>query len=313
MRLSDTLTVRYFHLPIQTVANELGICATMLKKFCRKHGIKRWPHRKIQSLNNAIHELESALSKPDISDEMRQIRSEELAVVLAKKRMIMEDPNAEVTIGHRGVFLSQSSTPCSSPDNCPECNLSLPVKKKHRNKHNAACSIPVASHLDFNCYAAALDLKEATPLVEYLHDSKLGEFKQRGGIGVTLFFPGLPNFDAALCEQQQPPPPSQQQPANPTPGISNPLEALGPQPVIEIPQSGFLSRCPSIDPIPLTASPALGEMDSLDLITTSTQPQPQQSQLELSPSFPPYFPYQHPSVQPNLDIFLAPSSQLTIT
>jgi hypothetical protein len=40
---------KYFHLPINDVAKELGICATMLKKICRKNGIPRWPHRKVRS------------------------------------------------------------------------------------------------------------------------------------------------------------------------------------------------------------------------------------------------------------------------
>jgi len=41
----------YFHLPINQVSKELGICATVLKKICRKNGIPRWPHRKIKSLD----------------------------------------------------------------------------------------------------------------------------------------------------------------------------------------------------------------------------------------------------------------------
>jgi RWP-RK domain len=51
--LSATTTItfeqltKYFHLPINDVAKELGICATMLKKICRKNGIPRWPHRKV--------------------------------------------------------------------------------------------------------------------------------------------------------------------------------------------------------------------------------------------------------------------------
>jgi hypothetical protein len=37
----------YFHLPITQVSKELGVCATVLKKICRKNGIPRWPHRKV--------------------------------------------------------------------------------------------------------------------------------------------------------------------------------------------------------------------------------------------------------------------------
>ena len=38
---------KFFHLPINQVAKELGVCATILKKICRKNGIPRWPHRKV--------------------------------------------------------------------------------------------------------------------------------------------------------------------------------------------------------------------------------------------------------------------------
>ena len=31
------------------VAKKLGVCATALKKLCRKYGIARWPHRKLQA------------------------------------------------------------------------------------------------------------------------------------------------------------------------------------------------------------------------------------------------------------------------
>ena len=37
-----------FHLPIAQVAQELGVCATVLKKKCRQHGIPRWPFRKVR-------------------------------------------------------------------------------------------------------------------------------------------------------------------------------------------------------------------------------------------------------------------------
>ena len=37
----------YFHLPINEVAKRLGVCATVLKKICRKNGVPRWPHRKV--------------------------------------------------------------------------------------------------------------------------------------------------------------------------------------------------------------------------------------------------------------------------
>lgn len=39
-----------FHLPLLKASEELGICQTLLKKFCRQYGITRWPYRKVQHL-----------------------------------------------------------------------------------------------------------------------------------------------------------------------------------------------------------------------------------------------------------------------
>ena len=38
-------------------AAALGVCTTVLKKVCRRHGIRRWPQRKLQSLNKLINNL----------------------------------------------------------------------------------------------------------------------------------------------------------------------------------------------------------------------------------------------------------------
>lgn len=56
----------------------------------------------IQSLNNAIMQLESTLSKPDLPEGLRRLRAEELAVVQAKKKLILEDPNADIELTHKG-------------------------------------------------------------------------------------------------------------------------------------------------------------------------------------------------------------------
>ena len=35
----------------------MGVCTTVLKKVCRRHGIQRWPQRKLQSINRIINTL----------------------------------------------------------------------------------------------------------------------------------------------------------------------------------------------------------------------------------------------------------------
>jgi len=80
---------KYFHLPINQVAKELGVCATILKKICRRNGIPRWPHRKIKSIEKMISNLELNLNKNP--QEKEDIRSE-IDLLTNKKIEIMKNP-----------------------------------------------------------------------------------------------------------------------------------------------------------------------------------------------------------------------------
>eukprot|EP00327_Prymnesium_parvum_P047176 CAMPEP_0205876220 /NCGR_PEP_ID=MMETSP1083-20121108/13675_1 /ASSEMBLY_ACC=CAM_ASM_000430 /TAXON_ID=97485 /ORGANISM="Prymnesium parvum, Strain Texoma1" /LENGTH=116 /DNA_ID=CAMNT_0053238953 /DNA_START=63 /DNA_END=409 /DNA_ORIENTATION=+ len=65
--LSLATIARYFHMPIVEAAGILGVCTTVLKKVCRRHGIKRWPQRKLQSLNKRIEVLEHVMPNAELS------------------------------------------------------------------------------------------------------------------------------------------------------------------------------------------------------------------------------------------------------
>ena len=43
-----------FGMTAKEAAVKLGLCVTSLKKIMRKHGISRWPFRKLKSLNDAL-------------------------------------------------------------------------------------------------------------------------------------------------------------------------------------------------------------------------------------------------------------------
>eukprot|EP01133_Synstelium_polycarpum_P012377 gene12377-14522_t len=81
---------KYFHLPINDVAKEIGVCATVLKKICRKNGIPRWPHRKIKSIDKMISNLEN--TTPKNIDEDNRIR-EEVTALKKKKAYLIKHPN----------------------------------------------------------------------------------------------------------------------------------------------------------------------------------------------------------------------------
>lgn len=109
---------QYFSLPITAAAQELGVCATMLKKLCRQYGVKRWPHRKIQSIDDRIRTLERALAKPGQTAESKQTRRHELAILRQKRETIINNPNAPVSVSERDIFepVSASTTPGSESE-----------------------------------------------------------------------------------------------------------------------------------------------------------------------------------------------------
>ena len=49
---------QYFHLPISEAASKLNVGLTVFTKCCRAMGFKRWPHRKLNSLDLLINTLQ---------------------------------------------------------------------------------------------------------------------------------------------------------------------------------------------------------------------------------------------------------------
>ncbi|KAL7600591.1 hypothetical protein Lser_V15G21559 [Lactuca serriola] len=63
MALSRETISQFFYMPITQAAKELNVGLTLLKKRCRELGIRRWPHRKLMSLQtliNNVQELEKS-------------------------------------------------------------------------------------------------------------------------------------------------------------------------------------------------------------------------------------------------------------
>ncbi|KAL9677724.1 hypothetical protein QQ045_005959 [Rhodiola kirilowii] len=66
----------YFHLTLTKAAMKLGICATAVKKFCRRHGMPRWPFRKIRSFETRIADLTGAMNRAVCVSQRKQIEAE---------------------------------------------------------------------------------------------------------------------------------------------------------------------------------------------------------------------------------------------
>lgn len=68
---------RYFCYTSIEAAKRLGVSYSKLKKVARNYGIKRWPYRKIKSLDNMINKGDS----------------EEKTLAIHKKELLLNDPN----------------------------------------------------------------------------------------------------------------------------------------------------------------------------------------------------------------------------
>lgn len=61
MSLSREMISQYFYMPITQAAKELNVGLTLLKKRCRELGIRRWPHRKLMSIQALINNVQVRL------------------------------------------------------------------------------------------------------------------------------------------------------------------------------------------------------------------------------------------------------------
>ncbi|KAL1813717.1 hypothetical protein ACET3Z_023782 [Daucus carota] len=78
---------KYFNLPITKAAKELNVGLTVLKKRCRELNIRRWPHRKIKSLQSLINNVR----------EMGLTNKREIEMLEENQRMLERVPELELS------------------------------------------------------------------------------------------------------------------------------------------------------------------------------------------------------------------------
>ncbi|CAM9230162.1 unnamed protein product, partial [Choristocarpus tenellus] len=79
---------RYFEYPIEEVSRMMGVSTTIIKRLCRKYGIKRWPYRQIRSVNKSIKYVELLARTAQSPD--RQRLQEQLVSLHYKKQLICQ-------------------------------------------------------------------------------------------------------------------------------------------------------------------------------------------------------------------------------
>lgn len=68
----------------------MHISVTTLKRLCRRHGVKRWPHRQISGINRALNDLQAQHSTAS-ENEMNAVK-EQLLQLYRRRDVIIEVP-----------------------------------------------------------------------------------------------------------------------------------------------------------------------------------------------------------------------------
>ncbi|KAG6608345.1 Protein RKD4, partial [Cucurbita argyrosperma subsp. sororia] len=61
----------YLHLPISEAAKKMNLCLTVVKKICRRSGLRRWPYRKVKSYQRKMGALGMRLRSRDAETRAR--------------------------------------------------------------------------------------------------------------------------------------------------------------------------------------------------------------------------------------------------
>ncbi|KAK4437060.1 protein RKD2 [Sesamum alatum] len=84
-KLSKETISQYFYMPITQAARELNVGLTLLKKRCRELGIRRWPHRKLMSLQTLIKNVQ------ELGKEEGEGKLKESVQILEEQKKLMEE------------------------------------------------------------------------------------------------------------------------------------------------------------------------------------------------------------------------------
>ena len=68
----------YFHMPSDQACKQLGIGLTVLKRLCRKYNIKRWPFRKMKSLDRLIDNVKSGNLSSKVNTTVAELEAQKL-------------------------------------------------------------------------------------------------------------------------------------------------------------------------------------------------------------------------------------------
>lgn len=137
----------HFDRPIIDVAKDFGICITLMKKICRRNGIKRWPHRQIRSLSKSIASMEAAMLSAHGGE--RDKYRDQIMNLKMKRESVIADPNKENAMRPKTPTKDSSSRPhhphvASVPKLSPRTSNPQVLHGNVHMSHNGHALAPVA-------------------------------------------------------------------------------------------------------------------------------------------------------------------------
>lgn len=87
--ITKAMLREHFDKPISQAAAALGIGVTVLKKYCRRFKVVRWPYRKLRSMDKLIDSVGEFCSDPSMIQMV-------LAELLAFRKQILNDPSIDL-------------------------------------------------------------------------------------------------------------------------------------------------------------------------------------------------------------------------
>lgn len=250
------------------------VCVTVLKKRCRRHGVRRWPHRKLKSLDK----LKEKLEREEAVSTDKQYYEAEIHSIVQKKDMLFRSNSAKqnsskkdsqraaVSSMGRGALPESPRVPTSMMSSGTKPS---PVPFQHPNNQNAyvaaahspGLSQPHAAHMyPFHAHMS--------PSASAFHVSLCGLYGcdcyMAGGVSSQGFHPPIVRRPAGTqCYSVQPSPvPPYSYPIQPYPG-PHPLSMIQVN-VLDPSQQSFAPSMPNMGGNPTaTASPVLHENSAL--------------------------------------------------